>query len=277
MLTINTNWKAAFSQPGVAPIVHVRILDLETLINAASSYTSGSTTITVNTTALLTEGMTVSGTGIPAGAYIIGIEYPLTGTTSTTFEISEAPTSSQSGVTLTFGKVYQMTTQGINRRYHSSRFNADPIILSVVPVSVSMDELDREPQVGELNIEIADDGTFRRLMGTLNLKMKRKKVEVRVGSAHLALSDFEKMFVGELFDISPSDGIITLKLRDAWQGVSDVMTRRGWINVHPLQAVKQAIIDSGAMDEDEIDEDSFDPDHSSKADIGHYCVSAYRA
>ena len=277
MLTINTNWKAAFSQPGVAPIVHVRILDLAKFTLSSAIYSSGTTTISVPTTATLIEGMTVTGTGIPAGAYITGINYPLTGSTSTTFEISESTTGIGSSVTLTFGKVYQMATQGFNRRYHSDRFNADPIILNVVPVSVSMDKLDREPQVGEVNIEIADDGTFRRLMGSLSLPMKRKKVEVRVGSAHLALSDFEKVFVGELFEISPSDGILNLKLRDAWQGVTDVMTRRGWINVHPLQAVKQAIIDSGALVEADIDEDSFDPDHSSKADIGHYCVSAYKS
>ena len=255
MLTINTNWKAAFSQPGVSPLIHVRILDLSTFTDASCTFSSGSTTIAVTTTAAIVEGMTV---------------------TSTTFEISETTTGPGISATLTFGKVYQMMSKAVNRRYHSDRFNADPIVLKVVPVSVSMDALTREPQVGELNIDIADDGTFRRLMGTLSLKLKRKKVEVRVGAAHLSFSDFQKVFVGELFDIAPSSGIISLKVRDAWQGVSEAMTRHGWINDHPLQAVKQAIIDGSALTSDDFDTNSFDPDHSSKADIGHYCVTAYK-
>ena len=57
-------------------------------------------TITVNGTAKIKNGMTVSGTGIPTGAYVSSV------TNSTTFELSASTTGgSVSGGTLTFGNV----------------------------------------------------------------------------------------------------------------------------------------------------------------------------
>ena len=275
MITLNENWKAAFSQSGVEPIVHIRILDLDTFTDSTCDTVNTSAQITCSTTAALVEGMTVTGDDIPSGAFIVSIDEPATpGGVGTKFTISEAATGNGSGVTLTFGKVYQMTTGDFNRRPLSPRFRADPIILNIVPVSSSMDHWKREPQIGELSVEIADEGTFRRLIDTLNYTLKECRVEVRVGAFGLDLVDYQVVFLGVLFDFLASDGVITLSLRDSFQRVLGKITRKPWYNTHPLIVIKNILNEIGIPDDD-IDTDSFDPDHSSHASIGHYCVTGY--
>lgn len=62
---------------------------------ATGSLTSGSATVTVNTTFGLSVGMAISGTGVPGGATIAGIP------SSTTITLSANATTTASGVTLT--------------------------------------------------------------------------------------------------------------------------------------------------------------------------------
>ena len=58
--------------------------------------TSGSTTVTMNSTTALVTGCSISGTGIPAGATVASI------TNATSFELSAAATATNSNITATF-------------------------------------------------------------------------------------------------------------------------------------------------------------------------------
>ena len=277
MLTLNTNWKAAFSQSGVDPIVHVKILDLKTYsLNVTA--TSGSKTVTVNTSTGvqgLVSGMTILAVGIPAGTHITSIDEPSnTPPTATTIQISNAATSTATG-TATIGKVYQMVTSNSNQEAASGANYSDPVVLGIVPITANLDHWERKFQIGELSIVCQDEGILRELGTSVysTVILKNKIVEVKVGSSELDFTDYVDIFRGRINDISTGDGILTLKVRDILQDVLSGTVQKPWGGQHPLQVMKQSLENSGIATTD-IDSTSFDPDDSSNDDISHYTITA---
>lgn len=75
--------------------------------------TNGSATVTVSSTSTLSVGQAISGTGIPAGAYILNI------VNSTTITISANATATNTGLTFSFG-----TTLTVGRTFASAQKDA---------------------------------------------------------------------------------------------------------------------------------------------------------
>ena len=65
--------------------------------DATCDTTSGDATVTMDSTAGVSFGMTVTGTGVPVGATVLSV------TNTTTFELTANATASNSNETLTFG------------------------------------------------------------------------------------------------------------------------------------------------------------------------------
>ena len=77
-----------------------------TFTDATCDTTSGDATVTMDSTASIEAGMSVTGTGVPAGATVLSI------TDGTTFELSANANATNTNQTFTFGDAFsfQLTT-----------------------------------------------------------------------------------------------------------------------------------------------------------------------
>ena len=78
-----------------------------TFTNATCDTTSGDATVTMDDTANIEAGMSVTGTGVPAGATVLSI------TDGTTFELSANATATNSNQTFTFGDAFGFTASTV--------------------------------------------------------------------------------------------------------------------------------------------------------------------
>tara|TARA_Y100000588_G_scaffold103590_2_gene112915 strand:- start:1760 stop:5278 length:3519 start_codon:yes stop_codon:yes gene_type:complete len=132
------------------------------------------------------------------------------------------------------------------------------IIADITKVSGKVDIHNSKFEIGEITIELLDDGAARQSFE--DREPKNSYVEVKIGFQDLEPDHFAPYFIGTVDDIDVSTyGLISLHCKDRTYGiVNKSIDAGGWICYHPLEAIVGLLKLSG-VDDDEIELSEFDP------------------
>lgn len=263
VLSVTTAWKEAMSSSGAAPQFLVDIELGPAAYLTVHSYSSGSgdsVSLIVNGVSLdKTEGVDftaatsneVTAANIAAafeGWSVGGIDgfvarrgavlyFFTTDTTATTIEINSDDEAAWSPTPSSVPRTLSLCTGDDLREGYRN------ILGDLSPVSQQLDPFDRSFSIGDVELSIADDGTFREIAKRVHLKGKR--VTVQFGTTDLDTGDFAPVGTYLIDDVVPTAGAILVRCVDQLSWLRDQKVSYTTFDTHPLTSLQDLLTISG--------------------------------
>jgi hypothetical protein len=139
---------------------------------------------------------------------------------------------------------------------------APPLLSRVTPVPASVDPATYDAQVGEVTVELIDEGqggAVRRLIAANRLHGKLLTIMFGPDSADYA--DYAPYFCGIITRIQPADGRISITAESAMRKLADTTKLGLWWGLHPAEVIGDCVrmatlpkelVDADSLDYDEI-------------------------
>ena len=255
-LTIDSDWLREFRRADVAPVAWVQVEWRS--VTATITTASGDATL-ATPTANLFAGMTVTGSGVPAGTTISSI------TDGSNLEMTANATASAS-VSITFKKVFNLLSAPA-----PNITDGQICVDELAPITRQLDPYTRQISTDETNILFNDDGVIRHINGSYPLK--GKKVIISVGTAALGETEFQTYFTGFIDELVPVEGAIEAQCVEFTSMLDDYPFRGQFVCEHPLVVLKQLLLACG-IPSDMIHDNSFDPSQSVYDNIRQYTITS---
>ena len=151
-----------------------------------------------------------------------------------------------------------------------STIEGDPILQSVTAVTQEYDPLERDLQVGTLQVEVIDNDYTRDLMSSFSFY--DADCLVYLLGPEVITTDAALIFRGRVESVRAEEGSIIFNITEYQSKLTNYKSLRTYINDHPLEVLDQALQDVG-IDSAKIDSTTFSPGNFT--DISHYCFSSY--
>ena len=255
-LTIDSDWLREFRRADVAPVAWVQVEWRS--VTATITTANGDATL-ATPTANLFAGMTVTGSGVPAGTTISSI------TDGSNLEMTANATASAS-VSITFKKVFNLISAPA-----PNITDGQICVDELAPITRKLDPYTRQIETDETNILFNDDGVIRHINGSYPLK--GKKVIVRIGTAALGETEFQTYFTGFIDELVPVEGALEAQCVEFTSMLDDYPFRGQFVCKHPLVVLKQLLLACG-IPSDMIDDNSFDPSQGAYDTIRQYTLTS---
>jgi len=151
-----------------------------------------------------------------------------------------------------------------------STIEGDPILQSVTAVTQEYDPLERDLQVGTLQVEVIDNDYTRDLMS--NFSFYDADCLVYLLGPEVITTDAALIFRGRVESVRAEEGSIIFDITEYQSKLTNYKSLRTYVNDHPLEVLDQALQDVGIASA-KIDSTTFSPGNFT--DISHYCFSSY--
>ena len=151
-----------------------------------------------------------------------------------------------------------------------STIEGDPILQSVTAVTQEYDPLERDLQVGTLQVEVIDNDYTRDLMSSFSFY--DADCLVYLLGPEVITTDAALIFRGRVESVRAEEGSIIFNITEYQSKLTNYKSLRTYVNDHPLEVLDQALQDVG-IDSAKIDSTTFSPGNFT--DISHYCFSSY--
>ena len=146
----------------------------------------------------------------------------------------------------------------------------DPLLISITEVAQSFDVVNRQFQIGTIQIEILSDAYTRSLITSED--WFNTNVLVQVGTIALTNAELAHVFYGRVERVYGREGSIFIDCTPQTNKIVNYKALRSFGSDHPLESLSQMIQDAGVT-VSQIDTTTFASNAFS--DLSHYCYSSY--
>lgn len=151
--------------------------------------------------------------------------------------------------------------------------NYIPCVSDITGFSAELDVLTRAHSVGDISIEISDEGAngvFRNI--ARRTRLRGRTVTVRIGTADLAESDFVVAGTYLIDDVTPDLGVINVQCSEPVSWLRDTYATGNFFCMHPLAIILNLFEQTGSSTI-VYDGASFNETNAAYAAVSHWAVS----